>query len=293
MEQKERGRIMIKLILRGMVIGVANIIPGVSGGTMMVVMGIYDKLIHAITHLKSEFKQALKLLVPIAIGMGLGIVILTEILTRALENFPVQTNFMFIGLIVGGLPVILKKLKDTGKKVSVGNVIAMLAFFALVVGMAMVGEAEGSGAEITINAINVIKLFFIGVIASATMVIPGVSGSMVLMLLGYYYTILDSVSAFLHGLLEFNMPVLLHNFGLLFPFGIGVLVGIGVIAKLVEIVFVKFPNYAYCAIIGLIVASPVGIILMSDLSAYNMIAILTGLVTFAIGFVIARKLGEE
>lgn len=284
---------MIKLILRGMVIGVANIIPGVSGGTMMVVMGIYDKLIHAITHLKSEFKQALKLLVPIAIGMGLGIVILTEILTRALENFPVQTNFMFIGLIVGGLPVILKKLKDTGKKVSVGNVIAMLAFFALVVGMAMVGEAEGSGAEITINAINVIKLFFIGVIASATMVIPGVSGSMVLMLLGYYYTILDSVSAFLHGLLEFNMPVLLHNFGLLFPFGIGVLVGIGVIAKLVEIVFVKFPNYAYCAIIGLIVASPVGIILMSDLSAYNMIAILTGLVTFAIGFVIARKLGEE
>ena len=284
---------MIKLILRGMVIGVANIIPGVSGGTMMVVMGIYDKLIHAITHLKSEFKQALKLLIPIAIGMGLGIVILTEIITRALENFPVQTNFMFIGLIVGGLPVILQKLKETGKKVTVGNIIALLAFFCLVVGMALAGEAEGSGAEITLNAVNLIKLFFVGVIASATMVIPGVSGSMVLMLLGYYYTILDSVSAFIHGLLEVQMPVLIHNFGILFPFGIVVLVCIGIIAKLIEIVFVKLPNYAYCAIVGLIVASPIGIILMSDLSAYNLVAILTGLVTFVAGFAIARKLGEE
>ena len=152
---------MIKMILKGAVIGIANIIPGVSGGTMMVVMGIYDKLIHAITHLRSEFKQALKLLIPIVIGMGLGIVVLTEVITRALENFPVQTNFMFIGLIVGGLPVILQKLKETGKKVSFGNVIAMLAFFALVVGMALVGEAEGSGAEITINLMNIIKLFFV------------------------------------------------------------------------------------------------------------------------------------
>ena len=284
---------MIKMILKGAVIGIANIIPGVSGGTMMVVMGIYDKLIHAITHLKSEFKNALKLLIPIVIGMGLGIVVLTEIITRALENFPVQTNLMFIGLIVGGLPVIVQKLKGTGKKVSVGNIIAMVAFFALVVGMAMMGEAEGSAAQITLSVGSIIKLFFVGVIASATMVIPGVSGSMVLMLLGYYYTILDSVSAFLHGLLELDIPALLQNFGILFPFGIGVLVGIGVIAKLVEIVFVKFPNYAYCAIIGLILASPFGIILMSDLSKYNVVAILTGVVTFAVGFVIARKLGED
>lgn len=284
---------MIKLILKGAVIGIANIIPGVSGGTMMVVMGIYDKLIHAITHLRSEFKQALKLLIPIVIGMGLGIVVLTEIITRALENFPVQTNFMFIGLIIGGLPVIVNKLKETGKKVSVGNIAAFVAFFAIVVGMAMLGEAEGSAAAVTLNLINIVKLFFVGVIASATMVIPGVSGSMVLMLIGYYYTILDSISAFLHGLLEFDVPVLLQNFGILFPFGIGVLAGIGVIAKLIEIVFVKFPNYAYCAIIGLIIASPIAIILMSDLSQYNLIAILTGLVTFVIGFVIARKLGED
>lgn len=284
---------MIKLILKGMVIGIANIIPGVSGGTMMVVMGIYDKLIHAITHLKSEFKEALRLLLPIVIGAAAGIVILTEVITRALEHFPVQTNFMFIGLIVGGLPIIIKKLKETGKKVNAGNAVVLVLFFVLVAGFALIGEGEASARELSLNMVEIIKLFFIGVIASATMVIPGVSGSMVLMLLGYYYLILDSISEFIHALLAFDFPVLLEKTGILMPFGIGVLAGIGVIAKLIELVFEKRPDYAYCAIIGLIVASPLAIIFMSDLSKYNLVAILTGLITFGIGFFIARKLGEE
>ncbi|MCI5584601.1 MAG: DUF368 domain-containing protein [Lachnospiraceae bacterium] len=284
---------MIKLILKGMVIGIANIIPGVSGGTMMVVMGIYDKLIHAITHLKSEFKEALRLLIPIVIGAAAGIVILTEVITRALEHFPVQTNFMFIGLIVGGLPIIIKKLKETGRKVNVGNAVVLVLFFILVAGFALIGEGEASARELSLNMMEIIKLFFIGVIASATMVIPGVSGSMVLMLLGYYYLILDSISEFIHALLAFDFPVLLEKTGILMPFGIGVLAGIGVIAKLIELVFEKRPDYAYCAIIGLIVASPLAIIFMSDLSKYNLAAILTGLITFGIGFFIARKLGEE
>ncbi len=284
---------MIKLILKGMVIGIANIIPGVSGGTMMVVMGIYDKLIHAITHLKSEFKEALRLLIPIVIGAAAGIVILTEVITRALEHFPVQTNFMFIGLIVGGLPIIIKKLKETGKKVNAGNAVVLVLFFVLVAGFALIGEGEASARELSLNMVEIIKLFFIGVIASATMVIPGVSGSMVLMLLGYYYLILDSISEFIHALLAFDFPVLLEKTGILMPFGIGVLAGIGVIAKLIELVFEKRPDYAYCAIIGLIVASPLAIIFMSDLSKYNLVAILTGLITFGIGFFIARKLGEE
>lgn len=284
---------MIKLILKGMVIGIANIIPGVSGGTMMVVMGIYDKLIHAITHLKSEFKETLRLLIPIVIGAAAGIVILTEVITRALEHFPVQTNFMFIGLIVGGLPIIIKKLKETGKKVNAGNAVVLVLFFILVAGFALIGEGEASARELSLNMVEIIKLFFIGVIASATMVIPGVSGSMVLMLLGYYYLILDSISEFIHALLAFDFPVLLEKTGILMPFGIGVLAGIGVIAKLIELVFEKRPDYAYCAIIGLIVASPLAIIFMSDLSKYNLAAILTGLITFGIGFFIARKLGEE
>ena len=78
---------MIKKLLQGMVVGIANIIPGVSGGTMMVAMGLYDKLIHAITHLKSEFKNSMKLLIPIFIGAGAAIVILSRLFEFLLENF--------------------------------------------------------------------------------------------------------------------------------------------------------------------------------------------------------------
>ena len=78
---------MLKMILQGMAVGVANIIPGVSGGTMMVAMGLYDKLIHAITHLKSEFKKSMQLLIPIFAGVGLAIVLLSRLFEFLLENY--------------------------------------------------------------------------------------------------------------------------------------------------------------------------------------------------------------
>lgn len=284
---------MIKQLLKGVVIGVANIIPGVSGGTMAVSMGVYDKLIHALTHIVSEFKQSLKVITPIIVGALLGIIGLAFIIEYLFKNYPVQTNFLFIGLIVGGLPVIVKKLKSTGKKINLPRGAVLLLFFAVVVGMAVLGETEGNTADVSFGLINVIKLFAVGVVASATMVIPGVSGSMVLMLLGYYNAIIESITAFLKALFSFDIAGILTGFGILIPMGIGILLGIAVIAKLIEIIFVKAPDYAYCAIIGLIVASPVAIIVMSDFAAYSVISVLVGCVTFAAGYMIAMKLGEE
>lgn len=282
---------MIKLILRGVVIGIANIIPGVSGGTMAVAMGIYDKLIYALTHIFSEFKKSMKLILPILIGAAIALIGVARILGKMFEIIPVQTNFLFIGLIVGGLPFILRKVK--GQKVSAGNIIAFVLFFALVVGMAVLGEREGGAVALTVTPMSMVKMFFVGVIASATMVIPGVSGSMILMLMGYYTPILENINLFVNAVIAFDMPAILNGVGIFAPLGIGIIIGIFAIAKLIEIVFAKWPLLAYYAIIGLIVASPISIILMSDLSLYNIISILTGLVTFAIGCVIAYKLGGE
>lgn len=284
---------MIKQLLKGVVIGIANIIPGVSGGTMAVSMGVYDKLIHALTHIVSEFKQSIKVITPIIVGALLGIIGLSFVIEYLFKNYPVQTNFLFIGLIVGGLPVIVKKLKSTGKKINMPRGVVMLLFFAVVVGMAVLGETEGNTADVSFGLINVIKLFAVGVVASATMVIPGVSGSMVLMLLGYYNAIIESITAFFKALFSFDVAGILTGFGILIPMGIGILLGIAVIAKLIEIIFVKAPDYAYCAIIGLIVASPVAIIVMSDFAAYSVISVLVGCVTFVAGYMIAMKLGEE
>lgn len=282
---------MVKLILRGVVIGIANIIPGVSGGTMAVAMGIYDKLIYALTHIFSEFKKSMKLILPILIGAAIALIGVARILGKMFEVIPVQTNFLFIGLIVGGLPFILRKVK--GQKVSAGNIIAFVLFFALVVGMAVLGEREGGAVALSVTPMSMVKMFFVGVIASATMVIPGVSGSMILMLMGYYTPILENINLFVNAVIAFDMPAILNGVGIFAPLGIGIIIGIFAIAKLIEIVFAKWPMLAYYAIIGLIVASPISIVLMSDLSLYNIISILTGLVTFAIGCVIAYKLGGE
>ncbi len=281
---------MIKNVLKGMVIGIANIIPGVSGGTMMVAMGIYDKLIHCITHLFSEFKKNVLFLAPIGVGMVLAIIGSSFTIEKMFESFPFQTSLLFVGLVVGGLPAMWKNVK--GKEIKAGHIITCLLFLALVVGMALLGEKEGNAANLSFNVVNVVKLFAVGVIAAATMVIPGVSGSMVLLLIGYYNPILSSINGFIRAALSFDFPAIMTGVGILAPFGIGVVVGVFAIAKLIEIIFEKFPLYAYWGIIGLIVASPFAILAMGSFTTITAISILTGAVALAVGFVIAMKLGE-
>lgn len=282
---------MIKLILKGVMMGVANIIPGVSGGTMAVSMGIYDKLIHAATHIISEFKKSMKLLLPIILGMVIGIVVLARILEYMFARVPFQTNLLFIGLILGGLPAISKKIK--GKTIHPGHILVCLVFFVIVAGLALLGEQEGASADLSFGIVNIVKIFGVGIVASATMVIPGVSGSMMLMLMGYYNPILSTINDFIDNLIGFNVPGILDGCKVLVPFGIGVVVGIVVIAKLIEIIFRKFPEHAYWAIIGLIVASPVAIVLMNSMGTITIVSVLTGIVSLVIGTFISLKLGEE
>lgn len=281
---------MIKNILKGMVMGVANIIPGVSGGTMAVSMGIYDKLIHSVTHLLKEFKESMKFLIPVFLGIGIALVGLSFIIEPAFEHFPLQTNCLFIGLIVGGLPAVIKKVKGKGIKLS--YIIPFLVFFVVVVGMAAIGEKEGAAADLSFSLWSVIKLFVVGIIASATMVIPGVSGSMMLLLMGYYNPIVAAIKNFVTALAAFDMDGILQGCGILVPMGLGIVVGIIVIAKVIEIIFEKFPMQAYWAIIGLIAASPFAIFLLGEVGTVTVVSVLVSVVTFAVGFVIAMKLGD-
>lgn len=282
---------MLKKLLQGMVVGIANIIPGVSGGTMMVAMGLYDKLIHAITHLKSEFKESLKLLVPIFLGAAIAIVALSRLFEFLLTNYPIPTNFAFCGLIAGSLPFIFKKVK--GHAVSVGKGVCFVIFFAVVILMAVMGETSGNAADISFGFINVVKLLVVGIIAAATMVIPGVSGSMMLMLLGYYDTILKTINKFMDALIAFDIQDILVQCGILIPFGIGVILGIFLIAKLIEFIFSKAEIHAYYAIIGLILASPIAILLKTDWSDFSVLMLVTGIITFVLGWFVSSKLGGE
>lgn len=282
---------MIKDVLKGMIIGLANIIPGVSGGTMAVSMGIYDKLIHCISHFFTDMKKNIIFLIPVVLGMGIAIIACSFGIDYLFETFPLQTNLLFTGLILGSLPAVYEKVRR--KTIKIGYILSAIIFFAIVVEMALLNGASSRTIVLNTSFSQVILLFVVGVIASGTMVIPGVSGSMMLLLLGYYNPILDAIQEFTVAFVHFDSQKLIGTLFILVPFGIGVIVGIIVIAKLIEIVFQKFPMYAYWSIIGLLLASPIAIILVGSLPEITVVRILTGIIAFILGWTTSRKLGEN
>lgn len=284
----------IKDILRGVMIGVANIIPGVSGGTMMVSMGIYDKIIGAINSIFRQWKQSLKTLLPYGIGMLLSIAGLSFCIDYFFKHFPLQTAFLFIGLIFGGLPVIFGKLKGKGGSAGVRgkSILLFLIFFALVILLQIFGGDQGIVREIKIDFGMILFLVVLGAVISASMIIPGVSGSMILMALGYYSPIVSEISAFIKALLAFDMDRLLHGFAVLVPFGIGVLAGILLIARLIEFLLKRFELYTYSSILGLVMASPAAVLIGIGVGTVSVPAVLVSVLTFGAGFAAAYYLSR-
>lgn len=278
-------------ILRGAAIGVANIIPGVSGGTLAVSMGIYDKIINSVTGLFRHFKKSVITLLPYGIGMVLGLLGLSFIIEFLFARFPLPTVLLFIGLILGGVPALWKRIK--GKKINAISIGLFALFFALLVLLPFIAGEERTDLVLTPDAVTVIKLFFVGIIASATMVIPGVSGSMILMSLGYYAPILSSITDFVRAVLDFNISAALAECVLLVPFGIGVLVGIFVIAKLIEFLLARFETYTYCAVLGLVAASPISIFTAFKMPAPSILILVISPIALAAGFAAAYFLGKH
>ena len=278
-------------VLRGAVIGLANVIPGVSGGTMMVSMGIYDKLIWSINHLFKKFRECFKILLPYLVGMALAIVLGAFALKAAFRDYPLPTNTLFIGLILGSLPFILKEMK--GEKIGWQGVLAFILLFALVVGLKAV-EANNV-TKISLNVGTVLLMVVLGAICSAAMVIPGVSGSMILKTLGYYEPIVtDAIPGAIKGITSGNWSAALQNLGILLPFLIGIVVGIFGIAKLIEVLMKKWKGRTYCGILGMVAASPV--VILMDKSIYEGFTWVIGVISviaLAVGVLIAMKLGGD
>ncbi len=284
---------MIKFILdilRGIVIGIANVIPGVSGGTMMVSMGIYDDIIGSINNLFKSLKKSIRTLLPYAIGMAIGIVGFAFAIEFLFDKFPIPTALLFIGLIFGSVPIIFKKVKV---KIDWVSVMLFIAFFALVILLDVFGKRSGITKELTFTPGGVIVSVVVGIVAAATMIIPGVSGSMVMMILGYYNSIIGHITSFITALKNLDFKTMLGDVGVLFPFGVGVLFGIFFAAKLIEFLLEKYESKTYAGILGLILASPYPVITGSGVESVSAGAVVCGILTFAVGFIVAFKLGKE
>lgn len=291
----------LKDILCGILMGIANIIPGVSGGTMAVSMGIYDRIIGSITNLFKQFKKSVMTLLPYGIGMIVAIIGLSYFIETFFEKYPLQTGSLFVGLILGGVPILINKVSknpSTGSKSKTHgfdaiSVVLFIIFFALIILLQIFGSDKEAKITLSVSVIQMVKLFVIGVIASATMVIPGVSGSMILLILGYYNPIIETINSTIKALSPWNFDTILHNVAILAPFGIGVLVGIFAIAKLIEFLLSRYEKRTYFAILGLVLASPFAIYMGIGVGVITVASIIVSVLTFAIGFTIAYFLGRE
>ncbi len=235
-------------LIAGIVFGLANVIPGVSGGTMAVVFGVYERLIGLIANLRERFKKELPFIAFFGVGAAIGIVAFGKAMKWVLENYPIVANAFFIGVILGSIPMLAKMTFKGGKTwiVNWKNVVPGLITLAIMIPMAMAGD--DSAAKETAQAsmegsllLNMVKWMLGGVLAASCMIIPGVSGSFVMLLIGLYGTIISAVA-------DLNMVVLI-------PFAIGALIGLLYCAKLIKWLLKKYEMPTYSAILGFVLGS--------------------------------------
>ncbi|MDE6000786.1 MAG: DUF368 domain-containing protein [Clostridia bacterium] len=230
---------------QGAAIGVSMIIPGVSGGTMAVLMNVYDKLISAISNLRKDFKNSFFFLLPIVIGALLAVCAMFFPIKYALKYAPFPTVMLFTGLMLGTAPKLFKEgIKKGFKKL---DIIAILVPLAVVIGICFIPNMGNADLSTGMPVWGYFVLILIGAVASCALVVPGISGSLLLLIFGYYNSILDTVSA-----LKTSFG---HSVLVLFLFVVGLVIGFFSIAKLMKLFLSKFPRATFWAIIGFVIGS--------------------------------------
>jgi len=238
---------LLKNIISGILIGVANIIPGVSGGSIALSLGIFDKLIYSINSVLNSFlsfkffknKQEFVYLLKIGIGIVIGIFGFAKIVSYFLNTYPSYTIFFFVGLILSSVPTVIRMLEN---KTNIKNYFFLLLGISIVIWISFLKPDKG---DLEINILLYFKLFFIAIIAASFMVLPGISGSFILLVFGYYQFIIDA--------LTFKFSYM--SLKILFVFGIGVIVGIVFIVKLLNLLFERFKDFILFFILGLVIGS--------------------------------------
>lgn len=271
----------IKVFLSGIVFGVANIIPGVSGGTMLVVFGIYDQLTEAISGIKAIIKNIVFLMC-FGLGAGIGLLGFASVISLLFQNFGVQTNMFFIGLILGSVPMIYR-MGTSESKVKPLCAVPFVLALGVVILLAVLEQINVVPTADVVTGFDLgmtVKLFVCAIIAAVAMIIPGLSGSFIMMLLGVYETIIGAIQ------------IKSLNFYVIIPVALGVIIGIIGGAKVISILIKKYKLMVYSTIMGLVVGS-VYAILPADFgfnlqTGYGFVCLLFGVLTS----VLVEKLGK-
>lgn len=254
----KKGVDLLTNAIRGFCMALADSVPGVSGSTIAFIMGFYDKFISSLNDIifgdKKEKKDALRFLLKLGIGWVVGMAIATFVLTNLFEQHIYGVSSLFLGLIIFSIPLIVKEEKNSIKN-KYKNIWCLILGVAIVVLITILKPVDG-GSDIDISDLNIGMIFYIfiaAMVAISAMVLPGISGSTILLILGLYMPIMNALKEF--------MKLNLQYFPVLLIFGLGVITGILVIIKSIKKALEKYRSQTIYLIIGLMIGSIFSIIM--------------------------------
>lgn len=260
-------------IYKGAMMGISDLIPGVSGGTIALVLGIYQDLLSSINGIFTrEWKRSIAFLIPIGIGIGISLLMVSRLIEWLLLEFPQPTFFFFLGLIIGIIPTLLK---DIQYKQTFGPFHYVLLIIAAILVAATIFVKEDQVAAVMTNLTmtEYALLFFAGWLASSAMILPGISGSFMLLLLGVYPTVINAITTF--------------NISVIITVGSGIAIGLVLTSKFVAFLLRKYKVGTYAVMIGFILGS---IVVIYPGIASDVVLFMISLLSFVVGLVIASML---
>lgn len=231
----------VKTFIYGALVGIANAIPGVSGGTMAVILNIYDKILYAVS--LKNIKEHLMFLIPLALGALSGIFALSNVIVSLMDTHAMLLNFCFIGLIIGSLPSIYRRARDNKSKPR--NIVLCILAFAFMAFISMLNQSDITNKTLEdmggFSPILCIYLIVTVCISTIAMILPGISGSLIMLLFGVYTIVMGAIADL--------------NLLLLVPIGIGVLSGLFIGIKIIKKMLRTHPQALYFIILGLVAGS--------------------------------------
>jgi len=245
--------------IHGLCMALADSVPGVSGGTIAFILGFYDKFINSLDELiygkKEEKIASLKFLVKLGIGWIIGMILAILLLTNLFEAHIYEVSSVFLGFIIFSIPLIIKQEKEVVKG-KYKNIIFTLLGILIVALITYFNPVSGSANGIDLSNLNIgliLYIFVAGMISISAMVLPGISGSTLLLIFGLYIPIISAIKEFLHG--NFSTT------SILFAFGFGVIAGIILVVRLIKIALKKYRSATIYTILGLMIGSIYAIIM--------------------------------
>ena len=247
-------------LIRGFCMALADSVPGVSGGTIAFLLGFYDQFIQSLDDLirggREKKINAVRFLIKIMIGWVIGFCAAVLVLTRVFESHIYAISSLFIGFIIFAIPYVAMEEKETIKRAKIWHLIFVIIGIAIVSAITYFNPVSGNGVSVDVDHLSFglgIYVVFAAMIAISAMILPGISGSTLLLIFGLYVPVLGAVKEVLH--LNFKyVPVLMI-------FGLGILTGIVLIIRLIRIALEKFRPQMIYLIIGLMIGSLYAIVM--------------------------------